>query len=86
MYEYIVITEHDPILQEYYITKWRKSTIYKEINTVQKLMDAHEQQKRISAVDQEGTGRKELRTIYRWSITLSLRKKALREGSTTYTL
>jgi len=30
-YKYIVITENDTILQEYYITKEYKSTIYKEI-------------------------------------------------------
>ena len=30
-YKYIIITESDTILQEYYITRNYKSTIYKEI-------------------------------------------------------
>ena len=38
-YKYMVITESDTILQEYYITKKYKSTSYEEI---QKLRDAHE--------------------------------------------
>ena len=45
---YTVITEHDPILHEYYISKNCKSMLYKEIYKVQKLVDARDQQKRIS--------------------------------------
>jgi len=46
--------------------------IYTMIYKVQELIEDHEQQKRISRADQEEAGRKKLRTIYRWSSTLSL--------------
>ena len=38
--------------------------IYKEIYTIEKLVDAHEQQKGISWANEEGAGRKELWAIY----------------------
>ena len=47
LYKYIVITECDPILQEYYITKEYKSMIYKVIYKVQNA-------DRISRAGQEG--------------------------------
>jgi len=63
LYNYTVITNHDPILHEYYNTKRRKIMIYREIYTVQKLEKAHEQQKGILRADQEGLEGKELRTV-----------------------
>jgi len=44
-YKYMVITESDTILQEYYITRKYKSILYEEIY-LQKLRGAHEQQER----------------------------------------
>ena len=52
-YKYIVITERDSILKEYYITRRSKSMSYK----VQNIGTAHELQKGISRASQEEAGR-----------------------------
>ena len=36
LYKYTVITDHDPILHEYYITRSYKRTIYKGIHKIQR--------------------------------------------------
>ena len=56
-YKYMIITESDTILQEYYITRKYKNTLYEEIY-IQKLRGAHEQQERPREPIKRRAGRK----------------------------
>ena len=56
-YRYMVITESDIILQEYYITRKYKRTIYKEIY-ITKAERCSQQQERPREPIRRGTGRK----------------------------
>ena len=66
-YKYIVITESDTILQEYYISKGYKYNLQGNIHN-QKLKGAHEQQEESREPIRRRAGRKGLRV----STTLSL--------------
>ena len=75
-YKYIVITECDLILYEYYITRGRKSTITR----YKKMGDAHQLQKGDLASESKG-GRP--RKIYCWSTCSTKKTWSSAEGSTS---